>query len=93
MKIVRAGYPDHTALDAKHKHYDADSDAANPRWYMVDVQLERRLKRVITLNELRAHAKGSLQDFWLLRAGNRLSVMPVSAAHWKFVLSLESKGD
>jgi predicted RNA-binding protein with PUA-like domain len=43
------------------------------------------------LNELRAHAKGSLKDFWLLRAGNRLSVMPVSAEHWKFILSLQSK--
>lgn len=93
MKIVRAGYPDHTALDRKHKHFDADSDAANPRWYMVDVQLERRLKHIITLNTLRAHATGSLQDFWLLRAGNRLSVMPVSAAHWQFILSLEMKGD
>jgi len=25
----------------------------------------------------------------LLRAGNRLSVTPVEAAHWKFILSLE----
>ena len=93
MKVVRAGYPDHTALDAKHKHFDADSDAANPRWYMVDVQLERRLKHIIALPALRAHARGSLQDFCLLRAGNRLSVMPVSAAHWKFILSLETRGD
>jgi predicted RNA-binding protein with PUA-like domain len=45
------------------------------------------------LNALRAHAKGSLKDFWLLRAGNRLSVMPVSAMHWKFILSLETQGD
>jgi len=25
----------------------------------------------------------------LLRPGNRLSVTPVAAAHWKFILSLE----
>mgnify|MGYP003694742303 CR=1 FL=1 len=30
--------------------------AKNPRWVVVDVQLKRRLKRVITLDELREHA-------------------------------------
>jgi predicted RNA-binding protein with PUA-like domain len=89
MKITRAGYPDHTAFDRKHPHYDAASRKDNPRWYMVDVQLERRLKRAIALDELRAHAARELKDFWLLRAGNRLSVMPVSEAHWRFILSLE----
>jgi predicted RNA-binding protein with PUA-like domain len=91
LKIVRAGYPDNTAFDARHKHFDPDSDPMKPRWFMVDVQLERRLKRIITLNDLRAHAQGSLKDFWLLRAGNRLSVIPISAAHWKFILSLDRK--
>jgi predicted RNA-binding protein with PUA-like domain len=60
---------------------------------MVDVQLERRLKHIITLETLRAHARGALHDLWLLRAGNRLSVMPVSAANWRFILSLETKGN
>jgi predicted RNA-binding protein with PUA-like domain len=27
----------------------------------------------------------------LLRPGNRLSVMPVEPAHWKFILSLETR--
>lgn len=89
MKIVRSGYPDHTAFERRHPHYDEASSKDNPRWYMVDVQLDRRLKRTITLDELRAHAARELKDFWLLRAGNRLSIMPVSEAHWRFILSLE----
>ena len=89
MQIVREGYPDATAFDRKDDHYDAGSDAAKPRWYTVDVRLERRLARVITLPELRKHATKELRGMVLLRAGNRLSVMPIEPAQWKFILTLE----
>jgi predicted RNA-binding protein with PUA-like domain len=89
LRIVRAGYPDYTALDRSHPHYDPASTPENPRWYMVDVQLARRLKRIITLDELRAYAATRLKGMPLLRRGNRLSVMPIEAAHWRFILSLE----
>ena len=89
MKIVKEGYPDPTALDRKHDHYDSDSDPANPRWFMVDVQLERRLERVITLEELRKHTTKQLKNMVLLRRGNRLSVTAVEPEEWKFILSLE----
>jgi predicted RNA-binding protein with PUA-like domain len=89
MKIVKEGYPDPTAFDHKHHHYDPDSDPSKPRWFMVDVQLERRLTRVISLEELRKHATKELKNMVLLRRGNRLSVTPVEPAEWKFILSLE----
>jgi predicted RNA-binding protein with PUA-like domain len=89
MKIVKEGYSDPTAFDRKHHHYDPDSDPAEPRWFMVDVQLERRLAHVITLEELRKHATKELKNMVLLRKGNRLSITPVTAAEWKFILSLE----
>jgi predicted RNA-binding protein with PUA-like domain len=89
VKVVKAGYPDHTAFDRGHAHFDADSKRDDPRWFTVDVRLERRLSRVIALEELRAHAGGALRGMILLRPGNRLSVMPVDASHWKYILSLE----
>ena len=89
MKIVKEGYPDPTAFDRKHDHYDSDSDPANPRWFMVDVQLERRLERVITLEELRKHTTKQLKNMVMLRRGNRLSVTAVEPEEWKFILSLE----
>jgi predicted RNA-binding protein with PUA-like domain len=88
MQIVKEGYPDPTAFDRKNHHYDPDSDPQNPRWFMVDVQLKRRLAHIITLAQLRAHAHRELAGLVLLRPGNRLSVMPVTAAHWKFILAL-----
>jgi predicted RNA-binding protein with PUA-like domain len=89
MEVVKEGYPDPTAFDRKDHHYDADSDRAAPRWYGVDVRLKRRFSRVITLTELREHASKELKGMVLLRPGNRLSVTPVEAAHWKFIVSLE----
>ena len=91
MEVVKEGYPDKTAFDRKDHHYDPDSDPAKPRWFVVDVRLKRRLTRVITLEELRKHAAKELKGMALLRPGNRLSVLPVEAAHWKFILSLETR--
>jgi predicted RNA-binding protein with PUA-like domain len=78
MRVARAGYPDPTA-----------DEPGEARWYTVDVQLERRLARVITLEELKAHATRKLAKLVLLQRGNRLSVMPVSAAHFEYILTLE----
>jgi len=89
VEVVRTAYPDPTAFDKKHDHYDEGSDPKNPRWVVVDVQLKRRLKRVITLDELRKHETRELDGMLLLKRGNRLSITPLSAAHWKFILTLE----
>jgi predicted RNA-binding protein with PUA-like domain len=89
VRVVRAAYPDRSALDRRDDHYDPASSADNPRWYTFDVRLLRRLKRVIELEELRAHAGDALAGMILLRAGNRLSVTPVEAAHWRYILALE----
>jgi predicted RNA-binding protein with PUA-like domain len=89
VQVVRAAHPDVTAFDRRNDHFDPASDPAAPRWYAIDVQLQRRFKRVITLEELRAHADGKLRGMTLLQRGSRLSVMPVDDAHWRFILSLE----
>ena len=89
IEIVKPGYPDHTAFDRKHDHYDAASKPESPRWYMVDVRLKQRFSRVISLDELRRHESKQLRDMLILKRGNRLSITPVDAAHWKFILSLQ----
>jgi predicted RNA-binding protein with PUA-like domain len=89
MRVVKQAYPDPTAFDRKNPHYDPGSDPQQPRWFMVDVRLQRRLARTITLAELRAHAARELKGMVLLRPGNRLSITPLTAAHWKFILALE----
>ena len=85
--VVADAYPDPTQFDPKSDYYDAKSTRADPRWSLVDVRYKRKLKRTITLAELKGH--GELDDFALLRPGNRLSVLPVSATQWAFILGLE----
>jgi len=48
----------------------------------------RKLRRCITLEELKAHADGALAGMPLLTRG-RLSVQPVTAEQWAFILGLE----
>lgn len=89
VEIVRAGYPDASAWHARGEYFDARSPENKPLWYTVDVRLKRRMKRVISLTELRAHASKELAGLALLRTGNRLSVMPIEAKHWEFIIGLE----
>jgi predicted RNA-binding protein with PUA-like domain len=89
MTVAREGYPDHTAFDPKQKYYDPKSDPENPRWYMVDVKHKRKLKRTISLKELKEYADTELEDCPLVRKGNRLSIMPLTERQWNFILSLE----
>lgn len=86
-RVVREAYPDHTAFDPDDKHFDPKSDPGQPRWYMVDLKLVRKLKRTISLAELKQ--RDDLDGFALVRRGNRLSVMPVAAEHWNTILKLE----
>lgn len=87
IEIVREGYPDDSAWNPDSNHYDPKSSPEHPVWYMVDVRHVRTLRRCVTLQELKHH--GELAELTLLKRGNRLSIMPVTAAQWRFILSLE----
>ncbi|MEO1036976.1 MAG: EVE domain-containing protein [Pseudomonadota bacterium] len=86
MKVASKPYPDPTQFDKKSHYYDPKSTPDNPRWELVDVRFVRKLKRVVTLKELKSHTE--LAEMILLRRGNRLSIMPVDQAHWDFILTL-----
>lgn len=86
IKIVKAGYPDFTAMDPNSDHFDAKSSPDNPIWFMVDVQFVKQFSQLISLEELKKHP--ALSGMRLLMKGNRLSVMPVEKEHWDIILSL-----
>ncbi len=88
VKVVREGYPDPSAFIKGDDHYDADSDPDKPRWYSLDVKLERKFDRIVTLEELRRHEKGKLKNMIVLKRGNRLSITPVTHSQFEFITSL-----
>ncbi|NRA43893.1 MAG: EVE domain-containing protein [Oligoflexales bacterium] len=88
MTIAKTAYPDYTAWDPNSPYFDEKSSEENPRWFMVDVKYKKRFKELITLDELKQEKK--LADLPLVRKGNRLSIMPVTAQQWDYILSLSS---
>jgi len=83
-EVVRNGYPDPTAFDPREKHFDPRSNPANPRWYQVDVKYVRHLKQALSRDDLRRHPV--LSKMGVLKKGNRLSVMPVTAEQWQAIV-------
>ncbi|SHE95198.1 EVE domain-containing protein [Thermomonas hydrothermalis] len=89
-EVASLAYPDPTQFDPASPYYDPKATPAQPRWDLVDVRYLRHLRRPITLDEIRRHADALGEDFALIRKGSRLSVLPVSPAQARLLLSLES---
>jgi predicted RNA-binding protein with PUA-like domain len=88
-RVTRGGYADPTQFDRRSRYHDPKSDRADPRWYAVDIRLERELERAVTLPEMRAQA--GLGEMVLLRKGSRLSVQPVTRGEWGIVMKLAKR--
>ena len=86
MTINSKPYPDHTAFDKKAKYYDVKSKKESPTWLMVDVKYKRKLKKIITLSELKSHKK--LKDMRVVQKGNRLSITEVQKKDWDYICLL-----
>jgi predicted RNA-binding protein with PUA-like domain len=87
-EVVAEAYPDPTQFDKKSPYFDAKSSREEPRWSLVDVGFKRKLKQPVSLETLKANAD-ALEGFALIQRGTRLSVLPVTAAEWKTILSFE----
>ncbi len=87
-QVVRAGYPDFTALDPGSDHFDPKSSSENPIWYMVDVRYVETLKRPVTLEQIKGNPL--LADMPLVRR-SRLSIQPVTPEEWRIILAMAGK--
>ncbi len=86
-EVASAAYPDSSQFAPHSKYHDPGSPREAPRWWLVDVRFVRKLARMVSLQTLQRDAR--LGDFALTRRGNRLSVLPVSAAQWRIILDHE----
>jgi predicted RNA-binding protein with PUA-like domain len=83
LEVVKAGYPDPSALNPDSKYYDPKSTVDNPRWFMVNVKFIKKFDRIISLDELKQHPL--LENMVVTRRGSRLSITPVSKEEWKII--------
>lgn len=86
MKIVETNVVDPTQFDQSSQYYDPKSDPENPRWHTVTVGYVETFQTGITLDQLKATFEPD--DLWVVRRGNRLSVMPVEASVAKKLLQI-----
>jgi predicted RNA-binding protein with PUA-like domain len=82
-EIVRAGYPDTTALNPNSEHFDPKAAADNPIWYMVDLRYVKPLQKTVTLELIKQNPL--LSDMPLVNR-SRLSIQPVSEDEWRIIL-------
>lgn len=75
IQVVQADINDPTQFDPKSKYYDPKSTPSSPRWQTVQVEFVEAFSEFVSLDALRQ--KFSPDDLWVVRPGNRLSVMPV----------------
>jgi len=90
-KVASTPYPDPTQFDRKSKYFDPKATREEPRWMLVDVGFVRKLEKPVPLSLIRTRSEQLGEDFALIRKGARLSVLPVTAAQWKILLSLEGR--
>ncbi|MFG5775926.1 EVE domain-containing protein [Comamonas sp. J-3] len=76
---------DESQFDPASKYYDPKSSRDKPRWLLLDVQALRKIAP-IGVATLRQYPE--LAEMRVLQKGNRLSITPVDAAHWHFILAL-----
>ena len=86
MSVSALASPDPEQFDPRSEHFDIRARRDKPVWLSVELCFKQKFAAVLALDELRQHAE--LADLALLRRGNRLSVMPVTAAEWRYILGL-----
>jgi len=77
-KVAEAGINDPSQFDAASKYYDPKSSPTAPRWQTVAIQFDQTFPEIITLEALRQTF--TPEELLVVRQGNRLSVIPISAA-------------
>jgi predicted RNA-binding protein with PUA-like domain len=89
-KVSREAHPDTTALDKKDPRFDPKATKENPIWMMVEVEFVEKFPHPVSLKAMKAEPK--LKDMIVLQRGQRPSVQPVDAQHFKIVRAMAAAG-
>ncbi len=85
-KVAGKAYPDAAAFDRKSRYFDERSTPEKPLWFLVDVAFVAAFKEILSLEKIK-QAK-ELEGIMVARRGMRLSIQPVSEAHFKHICSM-----
>lgn len=85
-KVVKAAYPDPTALRKKSPYHDPKATRADNPWLCVDLAFVQKFHTFVALDDLRS--KPSLKDLLVLKRGQRLSIQPVTDADFQTIVKM-----
>ncbi|MDB5188086.1 MAG: hypothetical protein JWO50_606 [Candidatus Kaiserbacteria bacterium] len=88
-KVASPIHADQSQFDTASEYFDPKATSDSPIWECVDVQFVEKFAHTVSLESIKADA---LLDGMLVRArGSRLSVQPVSHAHFEHIVGLGQK--
>ena len=70
------------------KEYYQDPTTEDKKWVVVDLRVDKTLKRPISLKEIKGD--DNLKDIGLIRQ-SRLSVMEIKKEHFKYIINLSNE--
>jgi predicted RNA-binding protein with PUA-like domain len=86
VRVVETNISDPTQFDADSPYYDPKSTPQFPRWQTVKIEFAESFPTLISLGTLKQEF--SVEELWVVRRGNRLSVMPVDEVVAKKILGI-----
>lgn len=86
-RVVKAAYPDPAQFDPASDYFDPKATKESPRWFCVDIRFESAFDEVVPLKVIKQQEP--LGEMVLLKQG-RLSIQPVTAKEWKYILKMAS---
>ena len=84
--VCATSHIDDTQFDPAHMYFDERAKLDAPRWDCVDVAYAAPFANYVSLERMRHDA--ALEGMMVLMKGMRLSVQPVSAAHYARVVAM-----
>ena len=85
-RVAGPAYADPTQFDPAGDYFDPRATPAAPVWFLVDIAFVAAFPRLISLAEMKANP--SLKGLLVLQRGSRLSIQPVTPAHFQIIRSL-----
>ncbi len=84
--VISNPHADQTAFDPKSEYFDPKSSPDNPTWVCVDIGFVEKFPRMVTLDEIKQDS--TLEGILVAKRGMRLSIQPLSEAHFSHITSL-----
>ena len=84
-KVASKPYPDPSQFDKKSPYFEPKSTKEKPYWWLVDIAFVKKYKQPLPVEEMRGDPKLTGMVLW---HAPRLSIQPVSDAHFNYIQKL-----